>query len=289
MTRPRTLPMPIAFAALSLIAVAFAASRAARADDISQEKAQARKERYTNWMTKYAEGTQIELVDAGGADRQAIEFVAKPVFRYSDEQRAIPDATLWVWTSQGSPVALQKVEGNNHGGGQMWTICFASLSEGLLTVEWPGGRRYAAKTPGIKYKPIPQAEAPAESSRQRALQLKSLKERFSGELGFDGEGKNGAETRTMPKPIYEYADPESKLPRGAIFGMTSTGTNPDLLLIIEARPDADGKLLWQYAHARMTSNSLRVRLDNEDVWGESGVSSAAFENWIFYFLPREFP
>jgi hypothetical protein len=37
--------------------------------------------------------------------------------------------------------------------------------------------------------------------------------------------KKGAETRTMiPKPIFEYNDPETKLPIGAIFGMSATDT-----------------------------------------------------------------
>jgi hypothetical protein len=228
-------------------------------------------------------------MDTSQADEEQLaELVPNPVFRYSDEERAIPDATLWVWTRDGRPVAFQKIEGNNHGGGQAWTICFASLSEGLIRVDWMMSRKYAARKPGVTFNPIPRAEAPADNFRARTAQLKALKERFTGRLNVNNDGTGGAETRTMPKPLFEYADPETKLPLGAIFGMTSTGTNPDLLLLIEARRDDDGKPRWEYAHARMTSNSVRVRLDDVDVWAEEGVSSAAFENWIFYFLRRDF-
>ncbi|HEY2250757.1 MAG TPA: hypothetical protein VGH74_06835 [Planctomycetaceae bacterium] len=264
----------------------------ARADDTendaAKQAAQARKELYTNWMRTYAEGTRIKLQTENAAEERLARLVPNPVFRYADEERFIPDATLWVWTHNSRPVAFQKVEGNNHGGGQAWTICFASLSEGLIYVDWPMGRKYAARKPGVTFSPIPKAEVPADYPRARTSQLKGLKDRFTGRLNVDGEGKGGAETRTMPKPIFEYSDSESKLPLGAIFGMTSTGTNPDLLLLIEARHDGDGKLRWEYAHARMTSNSVRVRLDDADVWTEEGVSSAAFENWIFYFLRRDF-
>jgi hypothetical protein len=266
--------------------------RHARADDpegdAEKQEAQARKERYTNWMRTYAEGTKIRLPGTGEDDEQFAEMVPHPVFRYSDEQRAIPDATLWVWIRDARPVAFQKVEGNNHGSGQMWTICFASLSEGLVKVRWPGGREYAARKPGLTFKPLPRAETPAATARARTAQLKALKDCFTGRLNVNGDGTGGAETRTIAKPIFEYLDPETKLPVGAIFGMTSTGTNPDLLLLIEARKDGDGKLRWEYAHARMTSNSVRVRLDNEEIWAEDSVSSAAFENWIFYFLRRDF-
>jgi hypothetical protein len=257
-------------------------------DDADKQEAQARKERYTNWMRAYAEGTQIKLHGEAEDEEQLAELVPKPVFRYSDEERAIPDATLWVWTRDSRPVAFQKVEGNNHGGGQAWTICFASLSEGLLDVRWQGTRQFAARKPGVTFKPIPRAEPPAANPRVRTVQIKALKDRFTGRLNVDSEGKNGAETRTMAKPIFEYADRESNLPLGAIFGMSSTGTNPDLLLLVEARRDGDGKWRWEYAHARMTSASVRVRLDDADVWAEESVSSAAFDNWIFYFLRREF-
>jgi hypothetical protein len=256
--------------------------------DPEKNEAQARKERYTKWMQAYAEETTVKLYgDAKGEERLA-ELVPKPVFRYSDEERAIPDATLWVWTRDARPIAFQKVEGNNHGGGQMWTICFASLSEGLVDVRWRGTHQFAARKPGVAFKPLPGAEPPAANSRARTTQIKAVKDRFTARLNVDAEGNNGAETRTMAKPIFEYADPDSKLPLGAIFGMSSTGTNPDLLLLIEARRDDDGKGHWEYAHARMTSNSVRVRLDDTEIWAEESVPNGTFDNWTYFFLRRDF-
>jgi hypothetical protein len=116
------------------------------------------------------------------------ELVPKPVFRYSDEERAIPDATLWVWTRDARPIAFQKVEGNNHGGGQMWTICFASLSEGLVDVRWRGTHQFAARKPGVAFKPLPGAEPPAATSRARTTQIKAVKDRFTARLNVDAEG-----------------------------------------------------------------------------------------------------
>ena len=92
----------------------------------------------------------------------------------------------------------------------------------------------------------------------------------------------------MPKPLFEYDDPKSSLPIGAVFGMTSTGTYPSLLLLIEARPDKQGKLRWEYATSRMTSGPVRFRMDDKEIWSESGVANAAFDNWTYYFLAPEF-
>ena len=264
--------------------------RVLRADDVQDDsekhEAQARKERFTNWMRTYAEGTEIRLAAKDDGEEQLAELVPKPVFRYSDVEQRIPDGTLWVWTQNARPVAFQKVEGNNYG--QRWTICFASLSEGLLDVSWANGMKFTARKPGVKFSPFPRADVPADNSRARTAQLKALKDRFTARLKMNNDGTGGAEARTMPKSLFEYSDPETKLPVGAIFGITSTGTNPDLLLLIEARRDGDGRLRWEYAYARMTANGVRLRLDDAEIWTEKAVATAAFDNWIFYFLPRDF-
>ena len=200
-------------------------------DDVAKELGLERKERYAKWMRTYAEATQVELQGANpdnNSDRKLAEMVPNPVLRYSDEEHRIPDATLWVWTSEGRPVAFQKVEGNDHGGGQQWTICFASLSEGLVNVKWPMGHSFASRDPGVAFLPIPDAEIPSDNARQRTAQIKVLKEPFRAGFGFKEDGKGGSagwgEARILAKPLFEYSDPKTKMPRGAVFGMSSTGT-----------------------------------------------------------------
>ena len=278
--------MSVALLAAPLIA--FEPAEQAVEDDSQKQAAQERKEMFTNWMRGFAEKTKIVDTRPGREDQPA-RLVPHPVFRYSDEQRFIPDATLWVWTVDGRPAALQKVEGNNQGGSQ-WTICFASLSEDLVKVTWPVGREFQAQKPGVRFKPIPNAESPSDNPRSRTRQMKALKDRFGGRLGPGANQGGGAATRFMAKPIFEYDEPDSTLPQGAIFGMSATGTNPDLLLLIEARRDGEGKLRWEYAWARMTAEPLVVRLDKAEVWSESssGANNIAPGNWIYFFLPRSF-
>ena len=115
-------------------------------------------------------------------------------------------------------------------------------------------------------------------------------DRFSGRLNVNGKQEGGAATRFMAKPIFEYAEGESKLPRGAVFGMSSTGTNPDSLLLIEARKNEQGELRWEYAHVRMTAGSLIVWRDGDEIWSERGsrANNPVPGNWIYYFLGRSF-
>jgi hypothetical protein len=262
-------------------------------DDAAKKLALERKERYSKWMRTYAEETQIELQGGNpdnNGDRKSAEMVPNPVLRYSDEEHRIPDATLWVWTSEGRPVAFQKVEGNDHGGGRQWTICFASLSEGAVKVKWPMGRSFASR--GVTFRPIPDAETPSDSARLRTGQIKVLKERFSAGFGFKADGKAGdigwGEARILSKPLFEYSDPKTKMPWGALFGMSSTGTNPGAILLIDARPGEAGKLQWHYGLARMTTVSVRASLDNVEIWSEPEVKQLVPDRWTYFFLPRDF-
>lgn len=242
------------------------------------------------WMQTYSEGTTVRV--GGGEDAVEAEMVERPVFRYSDPQRFIPDATLWVWSHEGRPVAFQKVEVDARPGVKQWTICFASLSEGLLDVEWPAQperRTYHATAPGVRFKPIPEAREPASSAPLRSIQMKRLTARFEGRLDLWEGGTS--RIRVIPRPIFEYRDAATDLPVGAIFGLTSTGTNPDVLLLVEVRENADGQLQWEYACTRMTTAGLELLLDDEAVQKTSRAAVYgnvnAFDNWIFHFLPRQ--
>jgi hypothetical protein len=70
----------------------------------------------------------------------------------------------------------------------------------------------------------------------------------------------------MPTPVFQYTDPGTKLPWGAVFSVTATGTNPNVLLLIEARPDEQGNLRWHYGFARLNGTSGEIRLDEQPVW-----------------------
>jgi hypothetical protein len=248
------------------------------ADDATDAKAAILK-----WMQDYADGTEVMLKTADG--KVAAEIVPRPVFRYSDVQREIPDATLWVWTRDARPVAFQKVEVNAHGGSRLWTICFASLSPDLVDIRWPAEparRTYESTAPGVAFRSIPGADPPADNPRLRGIQIKRLKDRFSARLNPAGEA------RFMPRPIFEYEEPESKLPLGAIFGLSATGTNPDALLLVEARPSPEGELRWEYAYARLTTNGVKLQLDEETVWDDPQIPNHenVQPNWTFYFMAR---
>ncbi|GEM_PF-2535746 len=89
-------------------------------------------------MLRRMQDTKVRVIDRNGNETVAV-LHPKPVFRYSDQPRFFYDATLWVWTVDGLPVAMQKIEVTDLVSGvegkpkiPKWVHCFTSLSPDLV-------------------------------------------------------------------------------------------------------------------------------------------------------------
>ena len=58
------------------------------------------------------------------------------------------------------------------------------------------------------------------------------------------------ELRLLTQPLYRYEHKEGQVLDGALFAFAE-GTDPELLLLVEARQRKDQPAEWQYAPARM--------------------------------------
>jgi len=207
-----------------------------------------------------------------------------PVFRYDDQPRRFLDATVWAWTDNGRPVAFQKIEAMP----RQWQFCFTALATDLVDVNWTGNHNYRSSEPGIEMRPLPDApDAPAKSSK-RSLELRNLAREFSARIVVDGVN-NSQEMRLLSTPIFEYADPESKLLCGAVFGFATNGTNPDLLVLLEAcREPGQDASRWHYAAARMTIGRVTLKHRETTVAEFEYVKPqpAGFATWTFFSIPR---
>jgi hypothetical protein len=263
---------------LALLLVALLAT-GLLADDTSGE-------RLTEAMRALARQTAVSRNDAGTT--AAATLLPQPVFRYSDQPRRILDATLWLWSAGGRPLALQKIEAVTRSDRPAWTVCFASVSEERLSTRWPDGRVYEA-TGGVQFAPLPDPPPVPPSNPKLKRHLRQVARRFAAEIINAPDGSNVEQMRLLPRPIHEYGGEDSELRAGAIFGFACNGTNPDAYVLIEVLEDEAGDPRWRYGFARMTTGGLRFTLDGRDVWSAEWVHpvSKAFDSWTFFFQPRE--
>jgi hypothetical protein len=245
---------------------------------VADKEREQRRTRFLEHMRALAVATNVRYEQG---DRQ-LKLVDSPVFRYDDQPRRFLDATIWAWTDNGRPVAFQKVEAMP----QAWQLCFTSLSNDLLKVEWNDSRRYHTTEPGLAMRPLPDApNVPARSSR-RALELRNLARAFSARIV---EANDSQEMRLLSTPIFEYAEPKTDLLSGAVFGFATNGTNPDLLLVLEAREEPrQDTTHWYYAAARMTTGGVTVKHRETTVaeFEPAQPRPTAFPTWTFFSIPR---
>lgn len=79
------------------------------------------------------------------------------------------------------------------------------------------------------------------------------------------EDEPPVELRLLPRPLFRYeADEAEGIVDGGLFAFVQ-GTDPQSLLVIEARTDR-GTASWHFAFARLASGAVAGRLDDREVF-----------------------
>ena len=101
--------------------------------------------------------------------------------------------------------------------------------------------------------------------------MKGLVRRFSATLtGWKSSESKREELRLLPQQLYRYdiqaaEKTHPELRDGAVFAFVQ-GTDPEMLLLLEAVAEDERPPSWQYAFARATSGGLEAQLDGKLVW-----------------------
>src|SRR5205085_1769530 len=96
-------------------------------------------------------------------------------------------------------------------------------------------------------KDVPGAPAPAADAAGRQRQMKLLAQKFTGHQFWDPDNSR-YELRRLERPLHTYRDEAGGLLEGGLFALAN-GTNPEIMLFVEARADPKdkSKAVWQYA------------------------------------------
>lgn len=92
--------------------------------------------------------------------------------------------------------------------------------------------------------------------------MKSIAERFTGAVDTAGDFQNPEQLRLLTTPIYRYSTTAQGILDGAVFAFVQ-GTNPEVLMLVEAEAKARAAAVWRYGFARMSCFFLRVHQGSE--------------------------
>ena len=212
-------------------------------------------------MRKILEQTKVTRL---GAKPAVAELVSNPVLNWDDVPRGHHYGTLWVWGAKGRPAAIV----------EMYTVNFAkqidqwpgnvlhSLATEPLKAEAEFAWDWAPKQPGFKPQRLAEVPVPAEKKVGRTLQMRALAKRFSANQTWRGDS---AELRLLPTPVRLYESADEKVLDGGLFVFSHGGTNPEVVLILEAIRGDDGDH-WQFGCVRLGHAEMHVKFDDREVW-----------------------
>jgi hypothetical protein len=220
----------------------------------------------------------LAVFQGEGSLKHPVKLRGEPLLRWNDPIRDTSNSSLWAWGETGRPLAVVALETSQDdpGGRLAWSFELISLAPESLKFHEEHGINasiattnplvngsfvWAPEKPGVRFRDIPDAPLPAQTPRLRLGQIRELIKRFAA---TEHVTRQPDLLRLMPHPIDRYADPAKEQVDGAIF-LFAHGTNPEVIVLIEAQGSAPEKATWRFAVARLTVAPFEVTIDRKVV------------------------
>jgi hypothetical protein len=249
--------------AVVLFGCLLAGGSAAFAADEPASKEPAPPDAFTKRLQDYFQKTAAEYTLYRDDEQEVpLTFVPQAVFHWKQDTDWRGD--VFIWTHEGRPEVVGGVFVSSPSGGRR-TIYqeFRSLSLQPLGAIRTRAGNWKPEL-GIVLTPVPEAKTPAASEALRGAQLRGMAKQFTVTMK-DNEGQPW-ELRLLPQPLYRYASPAQKVLDGALFTYVWTrGTDPECLLLIEARDEGKGPA-WVYTPVRNTVRPLEMKHAGNSIW-----------------------
>ena len=214
------------------------------------------------------ESYRFSQEDGGDANYR---LSSAPLLRYTNPVTRSTNGQVFAWTDAERPQVLAAIFEFPE---RPLSTEFHSLSLDVFSAERDDGAKWTPAAPGVKFSTVPDAALPAKTAVHRRIQMRAIMKRFAVELS-DSNGEK-YQLRRQDRPLLHYGKRGADTSDGAIFAFVQA-TNPDALVLLEARRQADG-YRWEYALARMHHRTMHATLDGKTVWEVTQLSNSQKES-----------
>jgi hypothetical protein len=233
----------------------------------------------------------IELEKRVNENWVKVKRIEKPLLYYSEPTRNHDRGSVWAWGEKGRPVALVKLC-QQVGVRSRWKISITNTSGGKLRASHDNARWWLENESAVELKDIPNAPAPATDSQQRQRQLKQMALKFTGHEFWDPDNSR-YELRRLERPLHIYKGEDGGVQDGALYTLAN-GTNPEIMLFIEARVDPKNgkKATWQFLVGRLAHAELHLEYDGKEVFTApraNRLSGPGQPYWLSYISLNKEP
>jgi hypothetical protein len=192
-------------------------------------------------------------------------LVEKPIYVWTNPTRSGGQhGAVFVWLHRGRPAAVGSIFSHPELGKRMVCHEFHSLAESTLAPERSVEEQTWQPKAAVPLQPLAGAPMPEASAARRLIQMRSLARDFTAH-SIDYMQERW-ELRLLAQPLFRYDKPEGDVVDGTLFAfVTSAGTDPEVILALEARQEGD-KLAWYYRAIRFSDSNLYVQHAGKEVW-----------------------
>jgi hypothetical protein len=228
----------------------------------------------------------IEVLANAEQTDSAVKLIEKPVLRYADDTRQTLESSMWIWSNGGRPSAILALEYHPKSPpGPRWLFEVASLSTQKIAAKHADGLRWTAKEPGLVFTALSDADPVADKGPRRLAQMKKLRDRFTAYEKATVEGR--IELRPLTAPLFRYESTADDVVDGAILAFCN-GTNPEVLLVLEAQKTKAAAATWHYALVQTTGEPVSAQLDGKQVWERGDAHLPAVrDSYVNGWLPAK--
>jgi hypothetical protein len=210
---------------------------------------------------------EYEIVVGPGTGAKA-KRLTEPVLRWWQPVRGGDDGALYLWVRDGRPVAAVTFFTFKWPDGNRAIVHERhAFAQEPVEASWRDRPVWHTTQPGLTFRPVPDAPAPAATAAARLRQMQTLVPEFSANT-TDSKGSDWP-LRPLARPLYRYEGPTD----GALFALAQ-GTDPEAFLLLEARGEGS-TAHWEYAVTRFTDLRIAVRYKGHEVFSGPNTTGSA--------------
>jgi hypothetical protein len=213
--------------------------------------------------------------------KQKLLLVKKPIMRWTAEGN-LGAVWVWAWGERAELVGCLGAFVNGQGKLEAFHEFHSLTLRPLQRVEIQRVRTWESKKPGALQVLLKDAPAPAPTDKRRLVQMREIARQFTAHQRVDGKTEL---LRMSSTPLFRQAHSNGSVIDGALFSyLRDTGTDPDLILFIEAVNGADGPQ-WVYSPVRFSWREVWLNHLDKEVWrgaehNEFWTSQTLHDNYV---------
>jgi hypothetical protein len=236
--------------------------------DSTAAEAEAAKAQQKKWNEYYAKTAADYEITRGKAKQEKLELKPEAVLYWSNPVRGgETNGSVFVWMHDGRAEVVGTVFSHlvtDDPNTKVMAHSFQSLSQEPLGGQRPGmPGAWSLEGAGVEFKPIPGAPPPARTRPARLSQMRELAREFSATTLLEDVEQD---LRLLTQPLHRQTKETDEILDGALFTFV-TGTDPELMLVIEARQiDDKREPVWHFAAGRFTDLTLKLRHKKVELW-----------------------